>query len=118
MNRLNSLKRSVMIALLLSVFAGPLFSQPIAGLQMAELTKKLQLTEQQQKQLAPAVEQRDREAEALRTNTSLSRMQKFRKLSEIQADFRNKAGKVLNPEQAKKLDALQAERRAKLTGRQ
>jgi hypothetical protein len=34
---------------------------------MAELSKKLQLTDAQKKQLAPIVEQRDREAKALRT---------------------------------------------------
>jgi hypothetical protein len=116
MNKSSVLSRSIVIALLFLGFAAPLFAQAIAGLQMAELTKKLQLTGQQQKQLAPMIEQRDKEAEALKSNTSLSRIQKFRKISEIQTNFRNQAAKVLDPEQVKKLDALQAERRAKLTG--
>jgi hypothetical protein len=77
MNRSSILSRFVVIALLFLGFAAPLFAQAMAGLQMAELTKKLQLTDQQQKQLAPIVEQRDKEAQALKTNTSLSRMQKF-----------------------------------------
>jgi len=85
---------------------------------MMELTKKLQLTDQQQKQLAPIVKQRDQEAEALKANTSMGRMQKLRKINEIQTGFRNKAAKILNAEQVKKLDALQAERRAKLMGRE
>jgi hypothetical protein len=116
MNRSSILSRFLVIALLFLGFAAPLFAQTMEGLQMAELTRKLQLTGQQQKQLAPIVEQRDKEAQALKTNTSLSRMQKFRKIGEIQTNFRNQAAKILNPEQVKKLDALQAERRGKLTG--
>jgi hypothetical protein len=80
MNKSSVLSRSIVIALLFLGFAAPLFAQAIAGLQMAELTKKLQLTGQQQKQLAPMIEQRDKEAEALKSNTSLSRIQKFRKI--------------------------------------
>ncbi len=73
----------------LSASAISLAQQAMPKLQMAELTKKLQLTEQQQKQIAPLVAERDKKAEAL------------------EAD--------LNADQVKKLDALQAERRAKLT---
>jgi Spy/CpxP family protein refolding chaperone len=42
-------------------------------------------------------------------------MQKLRKIGEIQTNFRNNAAKILNPEQTKKLEAMQAQRRAKLT---
>jgi len=114
MNKPYALVRSALIAFLFVVFATPLIAQHIAGIQMAELTKKLHLTDQQQKELAPVVEQRDREAAALKANTSLSKIQKLRRLSEIQTNFRNNAAKTLNPEQVKKLDAIQTERRAKL----
>ncbi|MBV8414700.1 MAG: hypothetical protein JO251_05760 [Verrucomicrobia bacterium] len=83
-------------------------------LQLAELSKKLQLTEQQKKDLTPAIEQRDKEIKALRADTSMGKVQKLRKAQEIQGNFRNQAAKVLNPQQLQKLDALQAERRAKL----
>lgn len=83
-------------------------------LQLAELSKKLQLTEQQKKDLTPAIEQRDKEIKALRADTSMGKLQKLRKAQEIQGNFRNQAAKVLNPQQLQKLDALQAERRAKL----
>ena len=116
MNKPYTLIRSLLIAFLFLILATPLTAQRIATIQMAELTKKLQLTDQQQKQLAPVVEQRDRDAEALKANTSLSKMQKLRKISEIQTNFRNNAAKILNPEQIKELDAMQAERRAKLMG--
>jgi periplasmic protein CpxP/Spy len=115
MNKPYTLIRSLLIAFLFLVFATPLTAQRIATIQMAELTKKLQLTDQQQKQLAPIVEQRDREVAALKANTSLSKMQKLRKIGEIQTNFRNNAAKILNPEQTKKLEAMQAQRRAKLT---
>ena len=82
---------------------------------MAELSKKLQLTEPK-KELTPVVEQRDKEIKALRADTSMGKLQKLRKAQEIQANFRNRAAKILNPEQVQKLDALQAERRAKLLG--
>ena len=62
MNKPYALVRSALIAFLFVVFATPLIAQHIAGIQMAELTKKLHLTDQQQKELAPVVEQRDREA--------------------------------------------------------
>jgi periplasmic protein CpxP/Spy len=115
MNKPYTLIRSFLIAFLFLVFATPLTAQRIATIQMAELTKKLQLTDQQQKQLAPIVEQRDREVAVLKANTSLSKMQKLRKIGEIQTNFRNNSAKILNPEQTKKLEAMQAERRAKLT---
>ena len=56
------------------------------------------------------------EAKALKADTSMGKLQKLRKVQEIQTNFRNQAAKVLNPDQVKKLDALQAERRAKLMG--
>jgi Spy/CpxP family protein refolding chaperone len=68
--------------------------------------------------LAPIVAQRDKEAEALKADTSMGKLQKLRRFEGIQTDFRTKAARVLTPDQVKKLDALQAERRAKLTGRE
>jgi len=83
---------------------------------MAELSRKLQLNEQQKKELAPVAEQRDKEIKALKADTSMGKLQKLRKAQEIQANFRNQAARFLNADQVKKLDALQAERRSKLMG--
>ena len=58
----------------------------------------------------------DKEIKALKADTSMGKLQKLRKAQEIQANFRNQAAKVLNADQVKKLDALQAERRSKLMG--
>ena len=116
MNKPYALIRYVLIAFSYLVFAAPLVAQQIERIQMAELTRELRLTDQQQKQLAPVVERRDRALAGLEANTSLSKIQKLRKLSEIQTSFRNNAAKILNPEQIKKFDAMQAERRARLMG--
>jgi hypothetical protein len=99
----------------LSAAAISLAQQAMPKLQMAELTKKLQLTEQQQKQIAPLVAERDKKAEALEADKSMGKLQKLKQAMQLQTDFRNGAAKYLNADQVKKLDALQAERRAKLT---
>ena len=83
---------------------------------MVELSKKLQLTDQQKKELTPIVEERDKKIKALKADTSMGKLQKVRKASEIQDNFREQAAKHLNADQEKKLEALQAERRAKLMG--
>jgi hypothetical protein len=90
------------------------FGQTVAKLQMAELTKKLQLTDQQQKQIAPLVVQRDKKVDALEANKSMGKLQKFKQAVQIQKDFRNDASKYLSADQTKKLEALQEERREKL----
>ncbi|HEX3444414.1 MAG TPA: hypothetical protein VHS80_06825 [Chthoniobacterales bacterium] len=97
-----------------SAAALTLAQQAIPKLQMAELTKKLQLTEQQQKQIAPLVAERDKKVEALQANNSMGKLQKLKQAEQLQTDFRNGAAKYLNADQVKKLEALQAERRAKL----
>ena len=107
---------SILIATLLFGIVLPALAQVGPELQAAELSKKFQLTEQQKKELAPVVEQRDKEIKALRANTSMGKLLKLRKAEEIQANFRNQAAKFLHADQVKKLDALQAERRSKLMG--
>jgi periplasmic protein CpxP/Spy len=92
----------------------PALAQIGPELQMAELSKKLQLTDQQKKELTPIVEERDKQVKALKADTSTGKLQKLRKASGIQENFRNQAAKHLSPEQVKKLEALQAERREKL----
>lgn len=98
----------------LTVSTISLAQQTIPKLQMAELTKKLQLTDQQQKQIAPLVAERDKKAEALEMDKSMGKLQKLKQAVQLQTDFRNGAAKYLTADQVKKLDQLQAERRAKL----
>jgi len=115
--KINKLVRqwAIVVIVFWSASAISLAQQAMPKLQMAELTKKLQLTEQQQKQIAPLVAERDKKAEALETDKSMGKLQKLKQATQLQTDFRNGAAKYLNADQVKKLDALQAERRAKLT---
>jgi hypothetical protein len=107
--------RSFLIALGLLVSLGlAALAQIGPQLQLAELTKKLHLTDQQTKELTPIVEERDKQIKALMADTSMGKLQKMRKASEIQTSFRDHAAAHLNADQVKKLEALQAERRAKL----
>src|SRR5580700_11766367 len=108
--------RTIKIIQPLVIFSAAIFwftnlavGQVMEGLQLTELTEKLQLNEQQQKALTPIVAQRDKAVKALMGNTSMGKLQKLRKVQEIQTNFRAQAGKVLTPEQTKKLEALQAE---------
>jgi Spy/CpxP family protein refolding chaperone len=116
MKAMKTTRQLVILASVIFCFAGLAFGQAMQGLQMAELTEKLQLNEQQQKALTPIVAQRDKAVKALMADTSMGKLQKLRKVQAIQTNFRTQAGKVLTPEQSKKLEALQAERREKLMG--
>jgi protein CpxP len=119
MNRMKANKIFRLYVVFAGLFFGLVFHAPAqigAELQMAELSKKLELTDQQKKDLTPIVEQRDKQAKALKADTSMGKLQKLHKAMEIQANFKEKAAKYLNADQVKKLEALQAERRAKLMG--
>jgi hypothetical protein len=101
---------------LLLAFVLTVLAQIGVTLTLAELTKELHLTDQQRKELAPVVEDRDKKIEALRADTSATKLQKLRKAKEIQADFTSEASKHLNADQVKKLEAIQAARRSKILG--
>jgi hypothetical protein len=116
MQTMKVIKQVAVCAIVVFSFASVALGQAMAALQMTELTEKLQLNEQQQKALTPVVAQRDKALKALLADTSLGKLQKLRTVEAIQTNFRAQAGKVLTAEQSKKLEALQAERRAKLMG--
>jgi Spy/CpxP family protein refolding chaperone len=116
MKSFNVLKQLVILTAAAFCFASFGLGQVMEALQMKELTEKLQLNEKQQQALTPIVAQRDKSLKALKADTSAGKLQKLRKLEAIQANFKASASKVLTPEQSKKLEALQAERRQKLMG--
>lgn len=111
----NLILRCLACAILCLSVSALSLAQTVPKLQMAELTKKLQLTDQQQKQIAPLVAQRDKKGEALEADKSMGKLQKLKQAVQLQKDFKNDAAKYLNADQVKKLEALQEERRAKLT---
>src|SRR5215469_14443625 len=116
MKSIKTIKQLVILATAVFCFTGLAIGQAMEGLQMKELTEKLQLNEKQQQAMTPIVAQRDKALKALKADTSSGKLQKLRKLEAIQANFKASASKVLTPEQSKKLEALQAERREKLMG--
>jgi Spy/CpxP family protein refolding chaperone len=116
MRSINAIKQLVVVATAVFCLTSFALGQAMEALQMKELTEKLQLNEKQQQALTPIVAQRDKSLKALKADTSAGKLQKLRKLEAIQANFKASASKVLTPEQSKKLEALQAERREKLTG--
>jgi Spy/CpxP family protein refolding chaperone len=116
MKSFNALKQLVILMTAAFCFTSFALGQVMEALQMKELTEKLQLNEKQQQALTPIVAQRDKSLKALKADTSAGKLQKLRKLEAIQANFKASASKVLTPEQSKKLEALQAERRQKLMG--
>ncbi|MBV9671350.1 MAG: hypothetical protein JO076_00800 [Verrucomicrobia bacterium] len=89
-------------------------AQSSSGEQMRNLTQKLQLTEKQKVQMAPLVEHQFKEMKSLKDDTSMGKLQKLRRARELQANFHSQASKVLSPEQMKKLEQMQAERRGEL----
>ncbi|MBV8098339.1 MAG: hypothetical protein JOZ31_04195 [Verrucomicrobia bacterium] len=116
MKSINAIKQLVILAMAVFCFSSFAMGQMMEAIQMKELTEKLQLNEKQQQALTPIVAQRDKSLKALKADTSAGKLQKLRKLEAIQANFKASASKVLTPEQSKKLEALQAERRQKLMG--
>ena len=116
MKTINAIKQLGILATAAFCLTNLAVGQMMEALQMKELTEKLQLNEKQQQALTPIVAQRDKALKALKADTSAGKLQKLRKLQAIQANFKEQASKVLTPEQSKKLEALQAERREKLMG--
>ena len=105
---------SIFVTALLFSFTFAAMAQLIVDLQLAELTKELQLSAHQQKELTPVIEQRDKQLEALKADSSMGKLQKLEKLKEIQTSFHQRIAKILSTDQLKKFERLQAERREKL----
>src|SRR6201982_2027618 len=116
MKSISAIRQLVILVTAICCCTSFAIGQVMEGLQVKELTAKLQLNEQQQKAMTPIVAQRDKALKALKADTSTGKLQKLRRLEAIQANFKASASKVLTPEQSKKLEALQAERREKLMG--
>jgi hypothetical protein len=86
----------------------------IPTLGLAELTSKLKLTDQQQKQIAPLVTERDQKVEAIKNDKTLSNAQKLKQGLVAQNDFKTGVEKFLTGDQVKTFDSLISARRSKL----
>jgi Spy/CpxP family protein refolding chaperone len=84
--------------------------------QLARMTKQLELTNDQQAKVKPILEEQHKKMMALRQDTSMSREDRFAKLREIRQQSLEKIKPVLTPEQQKKWEKMQQERRGRRRG--
>jgi periplasmic protein CpxP/Spy len=74
--------------------------------EMHELVAELDLTNEQQKQLKPILQDEFKQLKAVKDDASLSPEQKNAKAAEIHAGAKSQIGSILTPEQKKKLAAM------------
>jgi hypothetical protein len=104
----------LVVALLFAGLAPNTLAADIPTLGLAELTSKLKLTDQQQKQIAPLVTERDQKVEAIKNDKSLSKAQRLKQGLAAQNDFKSGVEKYLTGDQVKTFDSLISSRRSKL----
>lgn len=83
---------------------------------LEHLTKALDLTPDQVKELKPIFESTREQMKALHEDQSLTKEQKRERFMAIRKENREKMNKVLTPDQQKKLDDLKKERMARCEG--
>jgi len=73
----------------------PWLSKRCRNCKWLNLPKKLQLTEQQQKQIAPlSCREGTKKAEALEADKSMGKLQKLKQAMQLQTDFHNGAANI------------------------
>jgi Spy/CpxP family protein refolding chaperone len=75
--------------------------------QLQGMTKRYNLSTDQQTQLKPVLESQQQQMQALRGDSSLSRQDRMAKMQSIHADTKTKIEAVLNDDQKKQFDADQ-----------
>jgi protein CpxP len=111
--------RNIAIALALAVsFLFTSYAQTAAAKAREErlkgIAKQLHLTSQQEKQLIPIMRAEEPQLEAIRSDTSLSRMQKLQRLQAIHDQANPQVKAILTPEQYQQLQTIRQQRRAEL----
>ena len=76
--------------------------------QLAHMTKKLNLTSDQQTQIKPILQDHQQQMMALRGDQSMSRQDKMTKMKSINDDSHSKIEAVLNDEQKQKFESMMA----------
>jgi protein CpxP len=75
--------------------------------QLAMMTKKLNLTSDQQNQIKPILTDRQQQMQALRADSSMSREDRISKMKAIREDSRGKIEAVLNADQKQTFENMQ-----------
>jgi periplasmic protein CpxP/Spy len=79
---------------------------PTADERLQHLTKKLNLTDDQQTKIKPILEQQQQQMQALRGDQSLSKEQRHAKFQEMHKDFTGQIRAQLNPDQQTRYDQM------------
>jgi periplasmic protein CpxP/Spy len=74
--------------------------------QLQLLSERLNLTDDQKAKIKPILEDRQKQMEGLRSDTSLSQEDRHTKMRSIMEDFRTKINSVLTDEQRQKFEEL------------
>jgi hypothetical protein len=81
------------------------------------LGTKLNLTDQQKSQMVPIIADRQQKLQALRSDTSMRRLQKMRKMKGIFADSDKKINAILNDEQRQQYAQIEQQIRQEIKDR-
>lgn len=87
-----------------------------AGKHLDWLSKELNLTDDQKAKLQPILEQKDKEMQAVRSDSSQSPDQKRAKMKQIHQSYESQIQAVLTPEQRQKLAQEKAEHKGQHKG--
>jgi Spy/CpxP family protein refolding chaperone len=79
--------------------------------QVRQMTKKLNLTADQQQQLLPILTERNQQMQAIRNDSSLSQQDRHAKMLSVREDSQNKIKALLTPDQQKAYDQMQQQAR-------
>jgi len=90
---------------------------PTVDDQMKHLTKKLDLSADQQAKVKPILENQRNQMEQIHNDSSLAREDRFSKMQSIHDSANTQIKGVLNEDQQKKFDQMQQERRDRMKGR-
>lgn len=82
--------------------------------QLKHLTKKLKLSDDQQAKLKPILEDQHKQIDQLRSDSSLSRQDRFSKMQELRQSSDTQIKNVLNEDQQKNFDKMREEQRGRM----
>lgn len=82
--------------------------------QLQRLTKKLNLSDDQQAKLKPILEDQNKQMQQIHNDTSLSREDRFSKMQDLRQSSDTQIKSVLNEEQQKSFDKMREEQRDRM----
>jgi len=90
---------------------------PSADEQLKHLTKRLNLSDEQQAKVKPILEDQQTQMQQLRADNSTSREDRWKKMREIHENSDTQIKSVLNEDQQKKFDEMREQQRSRMKDR-